>query len=706
MAASGLLSNVKIRTKIIVSFCGLVVCISGILAIWDYWNLNKAINKEFTTRVGNDTQSFTTLSNDSLLLGDVDTVITNMESRLNGSDLVAILVYDVSDNETPHFRSSESKLSQEMLQNTLKKNKVGYALQGEDSTVPDKDLDAFSRGLKRNGDYGFARNVELNGKDYLIYTTSGILVQESSGTDAAAESDAGGGLDDLLGDLGTETAEADPAVEGQDPATADDPLDALGLGEPAADPAPKATASSGSEVLSRVFFVYSQERIEGITSNALNWALILIALAGVISLALGFFLANHLIKPIDDVVTVLKDMAEGEGDLSVRLTARHNDEMGDLCKWFNTFVGKLNDLITRMDKTSHLLGNQLNILTENIDLLQHNVNSTDKAFRQVADVGESLQTGIGSISSGTETSHAEMEKVSDGATEMSNNISDVSKSVQLSVENLSEVASAVEELSATFQEIARNMDHNRVTTNKAADLSGSASDNVKVLDEHARNIGDFVQIIDAISKQTNLLALNATIEAASAGEAGKGFAVVANEVKDLAKQTAQAVQQIGHRVHEIQESTNSTISAIEEIKRVMSEVSSVNSTVVASIEEQASTVQEIHRNLDNTSHESAAISQAVQASLEISIEVSDSCQSAFKNTSSVLKVSRDILQHSRMLAEKSEEAQGSSAEMVAALGSSYTSVKDLSRAAQSMLAITGKFKYIDESGQNKEGSGA
>jgi methyl-accepting chemotaxis protein len=283
---------------------------------------------------------------------------------------------------------------------------------------------------------------------------------------------------------------------------------------------------------------------------------------------------------------------------------------------------------------------------------------------------------------------------------MSGNISEVANSVQLSSRNLSEVASSVEELSATLQEISRNMDHCSNVTTSATNLSHAASQNVRVLDEHARNIIDFVGVIDAISKQTNLLALNATIEAASAGEAGKGFAVVANEVKDLAKQTAQAVQQIASRVTEIQQSTNSTIKNIDEISKVMEEVSSVNTGIVATIEEQASTVQEIHRNLDNTSRESEAISESVQASLTISIEVSDSCQEAFKHTSSVLDVTRDILEHSKLLAQKSEEARTSSAEMVSALGSSYTSVTDLSQAAQSMLAITRKFKYIDENEAN------
>ena len=100
----------------------------------------------------------------------------------------------------------------------------------------------------------------------------------------------------------------------------------------------------------------------------------------------------------------------------------------------------------------------------------------------------------------------------------------------------------------------------------------------------------------------------------------------------------------------------------------------------------------INRNLDNTSSESEAISESVQNSLEISLQVTESCQIAFKQASSVLGVTREILEHSRLLAEKSELAKASSAEMVSALDSSYTSVNDLSDAARNMLAITSKFK--------------
>lgn len=631
-------SNLKIRTKIMTSFCALVITLSSILAYVNYGNLKERIEDEFLTRVKSDASTFSTGVTEDLTFAMVEDVEKKVENRLKGSDLVAILVEDKANPEEDSHIYQVSKesgiafnLSYEAMAEELNKKTDVHRSDGDVDS--DRTLSSFVNNLKSNDQFGWS-NIEINGQHHLVYARSGF------------------GLDD----------------EGK----------------------------VSSIATAQIYMIYDMKRLQLIFADARSNAFTVMILAALISLIFGWWLGNFLTRPINRVVTVLKDIAEGEGDLSVRLRSDTEDEMGELCGWFNTFVSKLNDLITRIDKTSHLLNKQLRSLTANIELLQNNVNTTDKAFHAVAQVGESLRGEIHSINSGTETSHSEMEKVSDGARKMSNNISEVASSVQQSTQNLTDIASSVEKLSNTFQEIAQNMDESSATTTNAAKLSQEATDNVRVLDEHARNISDFMNIIDAISKQTNLLALNATIEAASAGDAGKGFAVVANEVKDLAKQTAQAVKEIATRVTEIQQSTNTTIEAIDQISKVMADVSNINSGIVATIEEQASTVQAIHQNLDSTSSEASAISDSMQNSLDIAISVSESCDAAFRNSASVLHVTRDIIGHSKMLADKSEEAKLSSVEMVNALGSSYTSVNDLSEAARSMLAITRKFKYIEE----------
>ncbi len=641
MAVKSLL-NVRIRTKIWGGFLALVIVLSSVFSFVTDRKFRVQVFNEFLARIESDASSFMNEITLDLIMGDTEAVSNGMKSRLRGSDLVGVLVHDLGAGEwlfqatdKAGNRSTAEDRREELLA-ALGEIKVTHTKRDKDYLPEKTDIDfiKFAQTLESSAQFGFSRNLILQGKEgeIDIQGANHLIFASSAYDETSRESSA------------------------------------------------------------QIFLIYSLDRLDGIIGENRRLSFFIVVAGLICSFLMGWVLGNYIVRPIMEVVEIIKDLAEGEGDLSVRLTSKTQDEIGDLCKWFNTFVSKLNDLIGRMDTTSHMLNKQLANLNQNIDLLHENVDKTDRTFHAVAQVGESLQVGIDNINLGTETSHAEMEKVASGSETMSANISEVSTSVQSAVRNLAEVASAVEELSATLQEISRNMEHCSKTTLDATELSKNASDSVRILDEHARNISDFVSIIDAISKQTNLLALNATIEAASAGEAGKGFAVVANEVKDLAKQTAQAVQQIGNRVSEIQQSTNSVIEANDRIATVMNEVSSINTGIVATIEEQASTVQEIHRNLDNTSSESEAISQSIQSSLEISIEVRDACQEAFKQASSVLTVTRDILEHSKLLAEKSEEAKSSSAEMVDALGSSTSSVSDLSNAAQSMLAITNKFK--------------
>ena len=159
--------------------------------------------------------------------------------------------------------------------------------------------------------------------------------------------------------------------------------------------------------------------------------------------------------------------------------------------------------------------------------------------------------------------------------------------------NVASVASASEEMQASIREIAKNANESARVAKNAVNVAHTTNETVKKLGESSQEIGNVIKVITSIAQQTNLLALNATIEAARAGEAGKGFAVVANEVKELAKQTAKATEDIGQKIEAIQGDTKGAVTAIEEISNIINQVNDISNSIASAVEEQTVTTNEI-----------------------------------------------------------------------------------------------------------------
>jgi methyl-accepting chemotaxis protein len=173
------------------------------------------------------------------------------------------------------------------------------------------------------------------------------------------------------------------------------------------------------------------------------------------------------------------------------------------------------------------------------------------------------------------------------------------------------VATAIEEMSASLNEVSRNCQKELQIATVANTHAKSGKEVMDRLGAAAKSVGKIVEVINDIADQTNLLALNASIEAASAGDAGKGFAVVASEVKELAKQTAQATQEIEQQIGEMQSNTQSAVKAIEAVSSVIEEVNTISQTIVSAVEEQSATVSEIARNINSVSVSAQGVSRNV-----------------------------------------------------------------------------------------------
>ena len=175
------------------------------------------------------------------------------------------------------------------------------------------------------------------------------------------------------------------------------------------------------------------------------------------------------------------------------------------------------------------------------------------------------------------------------------------------------LATSIEQMGAGIKEVAEQATASAGVVKKAQGLASDAVSHIQLLGGQSKEVGGIVQVITSIAHQTKLLALNATIEAARAGDAGKGFAVVANEVKELAKETATATEDISNKISSMRESTQVSIGFIQEIAKIIDHLESISMTIASSVEEQAGVSREIGLNANSTAVDSTEITVKMQA---------------------------------------------------------------------------------------------
>ena len=343
-----------------------------------------------------------------------------------------------------------------------------------------------------------------------------------------------------------------------------------------------------------------------------------------------------IFKRLKETVAMIRDIAEGEGDLTKRLAVSGKDEVSELSSWFNVFMDKLQNIVKS-------IGNNADSLTNS---------------------ATSLQTLSEVMTNGVEEMAERSTTVTSSADSMNANMNSIAAAMEESSTNLNMVAAASEEMNATVNEIAQNSGNARKITEEAVAQTNKASKQIEQLVVTANDISNVTETINDISSQTNLLALNATIEAARAGEAGKGFAVVAGEIKELANQTALATQDIKKNIDGIQVSTKTTTIAIEQISSVINDVNDIVSTIAVAVEEQSSTSKEI----------SANVAQASQGLSEVNENVAKSNENSGIIAADISEVSKA----SDIMADNSNKVS--------------KSAEELSKLSESLMGLVSQFK--------------
>ena len=235
---------------------------------------------------------------------------------------------------------------------------------------------------------------------------------------------------------------------------------------------------------------------------------------------------------------------------------------------------------------------------------------TSESRRQATLVG-GIVDNTHALASASEELTSVSQQMSAAAEETTAQANLVSAAAEQVSGNARTVSGSIENLVASIHDIARNAQSAATTARQAVDMATTTSTTMNALGHSSNEIGAVVKVINSIAEQTNLLALNATIEAARAGEAGKGFAVVANEVKELARETAKATEDIGGRIEGMQGEARRAVEAIAEIGSVIEKIDALQTKIAAAVEEQSVTTGEIGRNIAEATTGSAEIAENI-----------------------------------------------------------------------------------------------
>jgi len=343
--------------------------------------------------------------------------------------------------------------------------------------------------------------------------------------------------------------------------------------------------------------------------KSLVFSAIIAAVATISALCLGFIIMISITAPLKTIVAMLKDIAEGEGDLTKRLNADRRDEIGDVCRWFNRFVDNVHTIVSQVS------GNTL----------------------QVSSAAEQLNATAEQIATAAEEVACQSVTVATASEEMSATSNDISHNCTLAAEIAHRANSTAKEGDKVVQETLQGM---QLIAERVRESAGT----VASLGARSDQIGAIVGTIEDIADQTNLLALNAAIEAARAGEQGRGFAVVADEVRALAERTTRATKEIGGMIKAIQAETSGAVNSMESGVKVVEQGMESSRKSSLALQEILDAINEVTmqvHQIATAAEEQTAVTGEISANIhQITDVVHDTARGAHETAASASQLSK------------------------------------------------------------------
>jgi len=400
--------------------------------------------------------------------------------------------------------------------------------------------------------------------------------------------------------------------------------------------------------------VYEMIRITVIISIAMLLAVIIVAV----------LMSSSISKPIVEVTNTIKDISEGEGDLTRNIKVHSDDEIGALSRYFNKLmealrkpIGETKIVVERLASSSKDLYSVSNNLSDSSEKTMNMASS-------VANTAEQMSVNINAMAGGAEQASVNANEVAGSAEQMST--------------NMNTIAAAIEEMSSSISEISSNADEARKVAGDAKAKSNEATSTMNRLGIAAKEIGQVTDVIKKIADKTNLLALNATIEAASAGEAGKGFAVVASEIKELANQSAVSADDIARRIDGIQSETNNAVNVIRDVSGIIAKINQSVEAIASHVGQQTKASNEIANNVAQANTGAKRVASAIG---EVAKGGRDIARNASEASVGAINVSQNV---SSMKSESRKSCE--------AAAHVNDSAENLNKMAEQLRAVMGKFK--------------